>query len=98
MPLQFSYIQLQLALLSRSDVTNINFRYIFFLFVYLSVSQSFLASAPFPDQQISIAPLPCEAHISTQFLGIVHLVCLKMIKIRMNAKMHFTIKLNLVKR
>jgi len=27
----------------------------------------FLASAPFSDKQISIAPLPCFAHISTQF-------------------------------
>jgi len=56
----------------------------------------FLASAPFSDKQICIAPLPSLAHISTQFFHIVHLACLKMIKTRMSAKMHFTIKLNLV--
>ena len=27
----------------------------------------FLARAPFSEKQISIAPLPCLAHISTQF-------------------------------
>jgi len=32
----------------------------------------FLASAPFSDKQISIAPLPCLAHISTQFSRIVY--------------------------
>jgi len=56
----------------------------------------FLASAPFSEKQISIAPLPCLANISTQFFRIVYLRCLKMIKTRMSAKMHFTIKLNLV--
>jgi len=56
----------------------------------------FLASAPFPDKQISIAPLPCLTHISTQFFRIVYLGCLKMIKTRMSAKIHFTIELNLV--
>jgi len=54
----------------------------------------FLASAPFSDKQISIAPLPCVTHISTQFFRIVDLVCLKMIKTRMSTKMQFTIKLN----
>jgi len=56
----------------------------------------FLASALFSDKEISIAPLPCLAHISTQFIGIAYLGCLKMIKTGMNAKMHFIIKLNLV--
>jgi len=56
----------------------------------------FLASAPFFDKQLFIAPLPCLAHISTQFFRIVYLGCLKMIKTRMSAKMHFTIKVNLV--
>jgi len=61
-----------------------------------SVSQSFLARAPFSDKQISIVPLPSLAHIPTQFFCIVYLGCLKMIGTRMSAKMHFTIKLNLV--
>ena len=39
----------------------------------------FLASAPFSDKQISITPLPCLAHISTQLFRFVYLVCLKMI-------------------
>jgi len=56
----------------------------------------FLASAPFSDKQMSIDPLARLAHISTQFFRIVYLGCLKMIKTRMSAKMHFTIKLNLV--
>jgi len=38
---------------------------------------------------------PCLAHISTQFYRIAYLVCLKTMKTRMSAKMHFTIKLNL---
>jgi len=38
--------------------------------VYSSVSQSFLATAPFSDKEISIAPLPCLAHTSTHFLCI----------------------------
>jgi len=55
----------------------------------------FVASAPFSDKQISIALLPCLAHISTQFFRILYLGCLKMIKTRMTTEMHFTIKLNL---
>jgi len=53
----------------------------------------YLATAPFSNKQISIVPLP---HISTQLFRTIYLVCLKMIKTRMSAKMHFTIKLNLV--
>jgi len=56
----------------------------------------FMANAPFSNKQISIAPQPCLAHISTQFFHIVYLECLKMIKARMSAKMHFTINFNLV--
>jgi len=52
----------------------------------------FLASAPFSDKKIYIAPLPSLAHISTQLFRILCLGCLKMIKTRMGAKMHFTIK------
>jgi len=48
------------------------------------------------DKQMSIAPLPYIALISTQFFRIVYLGCLKMIKTGMSAKMHFTMKLNLV--
>jgi len=33
---------------------------------------SLLASAPFSDKQISIAPLPCLAHISKQFFRALH--------------------------
>jgi len=47
----------------------------------------FLACTPFSDKQISITPLPCLAHISTQCFCIVYLGCLKMIKTRMSAKM-----------
>jgi len=56
----------------------------------------FLASAPFSYKQISIAPLPCLAHVSTQFFRILYLGCMKMTKTRMSAKMHFTKTLNLV--
>jgi len=55
-----------------------------------------LASAPLSDKQVSIAALPTLAHISTQFFRNVYLGCLKMIKTRVSAKMHFIIKLNLV--
>jgi len=56
----------------------------------------FVASAPFSDKQISIPPLPCLAHMSTKFFRIAYFGCLKMIKTRMSAKMHFAMKLNLV--
>ena len=40
--------------------------------LYISVPQSFLAGAPFSDKQISIAPLPWLAQISTQFFRAFH--------------------------
>jgi len=51
---------------------------------------------PFLTNKFLSPPLPSLAHISTQIFRIVYLGCLKRIKKRMSAKVHFTIKLNLV--
>jgi len=41
--------------------------------LYYSVSQSFLASTPFSDKQMSIAPLPSQGDISTKFFRILYI-------------------------
>ena len=51
----------------------------------------FLATPPFLTKNFYCPPTMPSTHNNTIFLG-----CLKMIKTRMSAKMHFTIKLNLV--
>jgi len=54
------------------DLTNSGFQLFCTVTHYSSVSQSFMAGALFSDKQISIAPLPCLAHISTQFFHAFH--------------------------
>jgi len=55
----------------------------------------FWLAPPFLTNNFYRPPTMPNTHINTMFRS-VYLGCLKMIKARMSAKMHFTIKLNLV--